>query len=1130
MSNLFANRAALRATRALATLLAVMLFSVAASAQTETGQIIGKVTDPNGAVVTGASVTVKSVETGRTLAATSNEEGVYTLTNLQPGLYDVTINAQGFGANTQRVQVTVGSRTSLETALTVAAVSGETVNVVASGGVEVNTQNQELSTVVTGNQIRQLPTLTRNPYDLVGLSGNVASDDPGAAVPGVGVSGRGAGFNINGQRAASTNTLLDGADNNNAYYSSVGQLIPLDAVGEFRVITSNFSAEYGRASGGIINVVTRAGSNDFHGSLYEFNRISRLASNGFQNNANGVPRGVFTRNQFGYTIGGPVKRDKLFFFNSTEWTRVRSTGEVLSIVPTPQLIAASSAATRAYFSGFSLRANARPTGQVLTVGDLVGQFNLPAGNAFAALPANLPAFQTVGFSVPTELGGGTPQNYYSTVSRIDWNLTANTQVYGRYAIESQKFLLGTTGLSPYQGFDTPSSNFNQNALVSLTHTFSPNFVSQTKAVFNRLRNDAPYGEQPIGPGLFFFPNSGATLGGQPVALPGYWPYNPAASPVGFGGPQNLGQVFEDLNYTRGNHQLRFGGQYVYIQDNRFFGAYQNAVESLAPQGNYATALNNFITGQLTQFQAAIFPQGRFPGQTVTLPVGPPVFTRSNRYHEWAVYFNDAWRMRPNFTLNLGLRYEYYGVQKNKNPELDSNFYFGQGATLPERIANGSVQIAQNSPAGGLWKPDKNNFAPRVGFAWDVFGDGRTSIRGGYGLAYERNFGNVTFNVIQNPPNYAVLALVAGRDVPSIAITPNNFGPLSGSSGTAPIPRTSLRHVREDIVNAYAHFWSASFERQVGRDNLFSVEYSGSAGRDLYSISQFNIPGSAAVLLGNPDPNARLNPQYATINTRGNEGYSNYNALIVGLRGNNFRRLGLQFTANYTYAVAKDNLSSTFSEGSYNFNVGLTNPYDPSLDYGYADFDVRHRFVGSFNWDIPVARNAEGFTRAALGGWTLAGIFTARAGTPFTIFDGTNAIQRNPRLVASGPLTVNVTDTGGPNLFNYIDLSGQPVGAFINPACNCSDFGPYPANMTRRNEFRGPGIWNFDAALYKNFRVTEGTSIQLRAEAFNVFNHANLYVAPGTNDVSNGAVQAQRGVTTNGNLERRNVQLAIKFIF
>src|SRR5919206_142971 len=299
--------------------LAALLFALSATAfaQLETGQITGRVTDPNGAVIPGAAVTVKSVETGAERNATANEEGVYTVTNLQPGLYDVTVRAQNFAPATQRVQLTVGAKESVETTLSVTQIAAGTVDVVAGGGVEVNTQSQEVSDVVSGTQIRQLPTLTRDPYALVGLAGNVASDDPGRPVAGVGVSSRGAGFNINGQRAASTNALLDGADNNDAYYAAVGQRIPLDAVGEFRVITSNFSAEYGRASGGIINVVTRAGSNDLHGSLYEFNRISKLASNA-------------------------------------------------------ELIAASAPATRAYFANFQLKADATPTGQTFTAGELSG--------------------------------------------------------------------------------------------------------------------------------------------------------------------------------------------------------------------------------------------------------------------------------------------------------------------------------------------------------------------------------------------------------------------------------------------------------------------------------------------------------------------------------------------------------------------------------------------------------------------------------------------------------------------------------------------------------------------------------------------------------------------------------------
>jgi hypothetical protein len=254
-------------------------------------------------------------------------------------------------------------------------------------------------------------------------------------------------------------------------------------------------------------------------------------------------------------------------------------------------------------------------------------------------------------------------------------------------------------------------------------------------------------------------------------------------------------------------------------------------------------------------------------------------------------------------------------------------------------------------------------------------------------------------------------------------------------------------------------------------------------------------------------------------------------VIVALDGNNFRNTGLQFTAHYTYGVAKDNLSSTFSEGAFNSNLGVTNPFIPSLDYGYADFDVRHRFVGSMIWKIPYATNFSGVTKALLDGWTVTGIFHTRTGTPFTVFDSANANLAAPRLVPNGPISVHVVDTGNANFFNYLDLAGQPVGAFGSALCGgCSDFGPYPDNMTRRNQFRGPGMWNLDAGIYRTIRLNEKYSIQLRGELFNAFNHANLYIVSGTQDVGNGFVGAAKGVTPNGNFERRNVQLAVKFIF
>lgn len=1103
----------------LAVFLLLSLGLASVFAQTETGQIVVKASDPSGAVVPGATVNVNQVNTGRKLpATTTNEEGSATFTNLQPGRYEVTVTGAGFAPFTQQAEVTVGARLSIEATLSATA-KGESITVVAGeGGVEVNTQTQELSDVVSGKQIVELPTLTRNPYDLVGISGNVSPADP---------TGRGTGYAINGQRAASTNILLDGGENVDTFVAGVGQSVPLDAVQEFRVITSNFSAEYGRASGGIVNVATKAGSNSFHGTLYEFNRLSKLASNDFDNNAQGIPKGVFTRNQFGYSVGGRVIKDKLFFFSSTEWTRIRSSQEVISMVPSDALIASSSAATRAYFANYQL----------------VTPINGPIDPATG--------FGQVRLNRAVDAGGGTPGNDWQTVGRLDYNWSDRTQIYFRGAFQQGDNPAGTVSFSPYQGFNTGFEYRNQNYLTSVTHSFSSNVVSQTKVIFNRLnQQQALNADQPDQPTLYFFSTGVARINSFLVRLPGYLPTSPGSA-IPFGGPQNFLQLYQDLNWTRGNHQFRLGGQYVHIRDNRTFGAYENAVAVLGT--TTAQALSNLQSGNLISFQVAVNPQGKFPcfrnpttgatiqtpECTVQTPLGAPNFSRSNRYHEWATYANDSWKIKPRLTLNLGVRYEYYGTQHNANQDLDSNFYFGQGNTIFDRIRNGRIMLAKDSPIGKLWAVDPNNFAPRLGIAWDVFGDGKTSLRGGYGMAYERNFGNVTFNVIQNPPNYATVQITTSV-VPVIPLSNNNLGPLAGSGISRPLPATSLRAVDPNIVNAYAHFWSGAVEHQLTRSTVASVEYSGSAGRSLYSISNINRRGTGNFYLGDTLTtsgfgSARLNNAGASdINFRGSDGRSNYNAMIVSLDSTSLAKLNLRLTARYTYAVTKDNLSSTFSDSSNNFNLGFLDPFNPNLDYGNADFDVRHRFVTSFTWNIPAVKEAHGWAGQVANGWQLSGIYSARTGSPFSVFDCSFSIfAESPcmRVLANGPLNLNPhisrsdTTTAQANRYSFVDLSGLIPGTFQNPITGGNDPGPYPDNMTRRNAFRGPGFWNLDSALYKNFKFTERVSFQFRFEAYNVFNHANASVVYGfpDNEISNGFVPALY-------TGHRNVQIAGKILF
>ena len=1125
------------------TLLALMAVSLSLWAQTETGQLSGTVTDPAGAAVPSAAITVKSVTTGATRNTNTSGSGDYTVSSLLPDRYEITVAAPGFASVKQEFEITVGGKATGDFHLKLGT-SSTTVEV-SEAAIQINTETQTLSQTISRQDIANMPTISRNPYDLVKTIGNVSDGDPG---------GRGVGVAINGQRSSSTAVLLDGVSNSNAFDTTVAIPVPTDSINEFTVSTSDFTAEFGGASGGVVNVATKQGTNDFHGSAYEFNRVSDLAANSFNNNAYGIAKPVFTRNQFGFSIGAPIIKNKLFIFDNAEWTRVRSVGPVIGVVPTPQLIAASAPATQNFFNTLGHLKPNLATSTTFTAADVKC-----VTAACLALGAT-PAYQTVIYNVPTDVGGGAPQNTWNNVGRIDYNLSDKTQTYFRYARYVENDFTGTQTNSPYVGYDTGNFTDSQGYALSITHAFSPSQVSQTKLSYNRVADTQPLGTQPVGPTLYSTLNTPGSLGGNTILYPGYSPASPGNA-IPFGGPQNESAINEDYSITFGKHNFRFGGNYTYLQDNRVFGAYAEAVEALGT--NVKSALNNLLAGQLSQFQAAVYPQGKFPciggvvtpDCTLTLPVGPPDFSRSNRYHDAALYAQDSWKLRPNFTLNLGLRWEYFGPQANGNQTKDSNFYPSTGSNIELQSATGTVQVAPNSTVGGLWQKRWNNYAPRVGFAWDVAGDGKTSIRGGYGIGYERNFNNVSFNLIQNPPNYAVVALQAGSDVPTIPITTNNAGPLAGSSGTKPLGRVTLRAVDPYIKNAYAHQWSFAIERQLTSDAIFAVEYTGSAGENLYTINRLNIPGTAAVYAGSADPAARLNPQYSTINYRTNGGNSLYHGLNTRFELRNFRKYGLTLRANYTWSHSIDDGSSTFTtDNNGQFNLGLLDPLHPGLDRGDSDFDIRHRVVVAGVWQETFFKKP-GFANLALGGWNLSPIFTARTGTPFTLYDSTNSDGNLlPRLMLTNPSfhsNYTAIPTGRPNEFSYLDLSTAGIdSSYVNPLSGNSDFGPFPANMTGRNAFRSPGAWTFNVALSKTFSLTERFKLDVRAEAFDLFNHSNLYVVYGENEVSSFVgtaadtaipiVTATRGQNlsssfagasvNNGRLENRNLQLALRLSF
>jgi hypothetical protein len=1153
-------------------LAALFLCGGVALAQLESGEIAGTIMDQSGAVVTNASVTVKNLDTGGERTLQSSATGAFHVPGLTPGHYLVTVTAPSFKPFSAKAEVTVGGHVTVDAKLSVSASVTE-VQVIAEGGVQVNTQTQELSQVVDTQQMVQLPSLTRDPYDFISLSGNVSNGDSTttSANSGQNLTSRGVGYSINGQRETGTEILLDGVENIAVFSLGVGEDVPIDSVQEYSVITNNYAAEFGRASGGVVNVTTKAGGNQFHGSGWEFNRLAAYTANTFANDAanwaNGqlglpmTPKGQYTRNQFGFQGGGPILRNKLFIEETTEYTRVRSAAKEIEEIFDPTFISQLPANAKAYFGTYGTGA-LPSSGVAATAGQIASSagcyFGTASGggcnpfpmiNGVTPVADTQPVFDTVNFSAPFDAGGGIPENEYSLVGRVDYNPTDKTQMFFRLGRESMNQFVGSAFYSTYPQADVGTAVLNQSYLYSLAHTFSSNLFSSFKASFTRYNTANSFDTAlTYAPNLMYVTPTDPVSGGT-IQMPGLENYsNPGTGGLPYGGPQNTIQIEPDLSWTKGRHSMRFGGLYTYIQMNVAYGAYAQAVEELGATG--ANSMNDLVNAvgnpggsQLVAFDARVNAENHYPcvanpsywetnsfsdlnlnpGCEITPPLPPANYARSDRYNDWAIYLQDSYRITPKLTLNYGVRWEHYGVQHNNKPALDSNFYFGPGSGLEQQVRTGKMFIANQSPAHGLWKPRWGTIGPRVGFAYDVFGDGKTSIRGGYGISYERNFGNVTFNASFNPPASAILSSVCpANDVScNVLITNNDEGPLGLPGPPSPLPPAELRMPDPDIEVAQTQFWSFGVQHQTGRSTVLEATYSGAHGLHLYDIENINLLGGGQVYLGDPytfttDPDCaagqpcfnRPNDQYSNINMRGSLGSSTYASLNLAVQTQNLLNSGLDLVANYTWSHALDDLSSTFGDSlqggsGYVGSLGYTDLLNPKLDWGSADYDVRQRLLVSPIWATPWFKTSgTHLEREVFGGWLFSAIATIRTGTPFSVYDYDNELNYYtvPRLTPATPITnfhvgkaEAVDPINSPNQFAALTVPVPASFAPLNSTLGISDFGPFPSNMTHRNSFRGPGAWNMDMALDKKFPITERYQLEFRAEGYDIFNHHNYYV-------------------------------------
>src|SRR5262252_714534 len=1129
-----------------------LCLGISAVAQTQFGVVTGRVSDINGALISRAKVTLTNTATNVKQETVTTPDGLFIIANVGAGNYEIAVENQGFRKTVQRIKFEVAQRLNLEFLMQVGAV--QDVVTLSEESAPLDKTTGAVSRIITEREIIQLPLITRDPYDLVGLT-------PGASNTGV-VTGdtRGLGLAIAGQRTSSINFMLDGGANNDTFNGAVGQTVPLDAVQEFRVQTNNTTAEFGRNAIGV-NAITKSGTNGIHGSAYEFYRGAALSAAPFDDNANGLLKSNFVRNQFGGSVGGPVIKDKTFYFSALEGQRIRSSSTRPFFVPTQDFLNSASTNTRNFIQAFGGLPQANDPNNFITARQVVeviegrglGAYGAnPLRNAITGdvIPADTSLFQRLNLRSPIDAGAGNAQNAELFTGRIDHRFDDKTSLMGRYAFQNNNQFSGTNSLSPYQGFNTGQINRNQNVNLAVTRALSPRLFVESGVAFNRFLNRQPIGAAPATTpcwqyGLFNRLSTG------PIVFPGYAPDACGSSALPSSGAQNVYQTYGGVTLSWRRHTIKAGGQYLHLRDNRTFGANQTATF-------LTNTMQGILNGGVDAISVAIDPNGKSPGDIYdTRADGPfrsPSFTRHFRYNEFAFYGEDSFKVRPRLTLTAGLRWEYFGVPHSPDNErfLDSNLIFPDGLGLP---IFQQVAIAAFLPVDRFYRPDYKNFAPRVGFAWDIFGNGRTVFRGGYGLFYDRNFGNAVFNVIQNPPNYAVLQLQAP---PALPVMPNQFDTL-GASGPSLTLTGSARMLDNNLRTAYSAQFNATLERDLGKGVTGSLSYLGANGIRLYSLNNLNQIGSC--LLGQRidpsfpcspaagDSTSRLNQSGLTnINRRSNEGLSRYHGVTAELRAQQLGVSGLSLAGALTWSHSIDNSSSFFAdsplEGFAKF-FGFRDPYNPALDRANSTNDIRQRATLSSVWELPFGKGLNGYKAQALQGWSMSGILQAQTGGAFTIYDGAisscNSSQANfcyPVLTGAIPQRTGAPVPTLPNTFNlYTGL--QSAFSTLNdfcassPTCTASVANLQPQLLSPRNLFRTPGYFTFDFGLYKSVKLPrEGMNLQLRSEFFNFFNHSNLFVNPGTNlfTGADSPVTANKGILPGGGKERRNIQLGLRMTF
>jgi len=1016
-----------------------------------TGTITGVVKDEAGAVIPGARISAVNAGTSASFQAVANETGIYTLRSLPVGTYHVSAEKDGFRKSLQEgVLVRVNEEVRLDVTLSVGAVTE--VQTITSQATTVDTVSSTLKTVIDQRRINELPLNGRNPTSLMLLVTGVQPDrtdlTSGTTYPGV------APVSANGARGNTTNYILDGGSNNDHYSNAPNPTPNPDALQEFSVQTNNFSAEYGRNLGAVVNAVTKSGTNQFHGSAFEYIRHHVLnASNFF---TPGRDDGL-KRNQFGATIGGPILlpkyngRDRTFFFFSYQGTRQRQLpADNTAIVPTAAQRQGDFSALLAPPTNKQLR---NPfTGQPFPNNQIpVSLFNPIAKKIVQdVLPLPTEASGLLRFSAPVQFD----DDQYLT--RVDHQVSANNHLFGRFWLSQAST---PAFLDPKNYLAQATGRVWRNTIVSVndTHTFSPRLLNNLVFTFNRTNNDNRQ----------VYPPSLASLGAKyyndqfpqyHLTVNGYFQINTGDTNTFL---RNEFQLTDTVRWSVGRHELSFGGDYSYGQGdiiNNFRANGQFAWADSAPfTGN---ALADFFLGKFSTFTQGI---GEY---------------KNTRFNLLGIFVQDNFRVNRRLSLNLGLRWDPYF------PYTDTQDHIA--GFRPGRQS----QVFVNAPRGVLYPGDAGfpkggydtawlNFGPRIGFAYDLFGDGKSSLRGGYGIFYDHPNTISTNSAANQGPFGTILSFngnnansfsepYAGRDNPF----PLDRNPLPNV--TFPLPHTVFSY-DPDFRNAYLQAWNLSAEREIFPSYLVRVAYAGSKGTRLAIGRELNAavyaPGATTATTNQRRP---LAPTFSNITNIEATGNSTFHSLQATL-DKRFSK-GLSVLASYTWSRSIDDSSENKQTGT-----SRTNPFDQSFDKGPSNFDHTHRFAVSWLWELPV-RFDQRLLNALLGGWNLTGILTTQTGFPFTVSSGVD----NARTGTGGQRPDQVKDwhlpdgrSRGEQVAQWFDTSAFVLNAL----------GTY--GNVGRNSLRGPGSTSLNLGLHKDFPIRESLKLQFRFETFNALNNVNL---------------------------------------